>query len=218
MGQTGQPEYMNEALFLAGSYGSLLEEQKLLSRRIAGSWEYTEEMAIADLGGLTVPYEREHVQTSGAGSPTERIAILLQDGYVEKRQREMLAHRDACVRELAYIDWKVGVIMTVMNERLDRTHRAVCYLLFARHRTFRETASTMRKKRSVRLYNRDIEAIKGKFLELLAREIGLRAVYGEEWRYVHALSEETRKQRGSAGGLSDQWAGTTAFREGEEGK
>ena len=129
-------KYQKEARYLAMSYTKLLEERDRLQKRIDGDWTYTKEMAIAELSSITASFDNERVQTSNIGNPTERIAIKLTDEFMKRRQAEMYAERDACIRKREYIDWKIEVVETVWKERSNKTQKVIFQLLFYQHKTF----------------------------------------------------------------------------------
>ena len=118
------PQYMKEALLLANSYTQMLAERERLKKRLAGSWVYTKTMAIEELDSITVAYEGGRVQSSNISNPTERIALKLTDEYMARKQREMDAAKAACERDLEYVNWKIGVVETVMNERMKKIQKA----------------------------------------------------------------------------------------------
>ena len=126
-------KYQKEARYLAMSYTKLLEERDRLQKRIDGDWTYTKEMAIAELSSITASFDNERVQTSNIGNPTERIAIKLTDEFMKRRQAEMYAERDACIRKREYIDWKIEVVETVWKERSNKTQKVIFQLLFYHH-------------------------------------------------------------------------------------
>ena len=143
-------KYQKEARYLAMSYTKLLEERDRLQKRIDGDWTYTKEMAIAELSSITASFDSERVQTSNIGNPTERIAIKLTDEFMKRRQAEMYAERDACIRKREYIDWKIEVVETVWKERSNKTQKVIFQLLFYQHKTFCETMKPLIEREGIK--------------------------------------------------------------------
>lgn len=78
---SGEVFFQEAALFLAETYGRMLDDRVQLKALIdAGVIPYTEEMAIRDLSAVSVGYNTERVQTSNISNIPERIAALLDSG------------------------------------------------------------------------------------------------------------------------------------------
>lgn len=185
------PQYMKEALLLANSYTQMLAERDRLKKRLAGSWVYTKTMAIEELDSITVSYEGERVQSSNISNPTERIALKLTDAYMAKKQAEMDAAKAACERDLEYVNWKIEVVETVMNERMKDLQKPVFVLLYINHSTFRDTEKAIRKKYKRQLYNRNLTAIKEQIWDAFIQDLMFRSKLLEQEEYMDRLSEET---------------------------
>ena len=190
------PQYMKEALLLATTYTKMLSERDWLKQRIAGSWEYTKNMAIADLDNLTVSYEGERVQSSNISKPTERIALKLTDEYMAKKQAEMNAERDALVRHLDYVNWKIEVVETVWHERMKEMQSAVFTLIFVGHKTYKEAGKIIKKKKKQTVVNRNIAEVKEQIWGLFANELKLRSMNDEELSRLKTLSKEAEEEYG----------------------
>ncbi len=90
---SGEVFFQEAALFRAETYGKMLDDRVQLKALIdAGVIPYTEEMAIRDLSAVSVGYDTERVQTSNISNIPERIAALLDSGYVEKMNRRQGLH------------------------------------------------------------------------------------------------------------------------------
>ena len=182
-------KYQKEARYLAMTYTKMREERERLQKRIDGDWTYTKEMAIAELSSIAAPPDNERVQTSNIGNPTERIAIKLTDEFMKRRQAEMYAERDACIRKREYLDWKIEVVETVWKERSNKTQRIIFQLLFCQHKTFCETKEIMQKRRNATLYDWSIVAIKEQIWQLFGMELAFCMSAGDG-QYVRMLTEE----------------------------
>ena len=187
-----EPRYLKEALFLAESYTKMLEEREWLKKRIAGNWTYTKEMAIAELDSITVAYDNERVQSSNISNPTERIAMKLTDEYMARKQAEMDAERDACIADLEYLNWKIGVVDAVIRERLDDELKDMFTLQYKGNRTYRQTKDILAKKRERKVCNDKIKRQKDSILELLVRELILRSNAHADRQFIGRLQQETQ--------------------------
>ena len=81
------------ASWLAESFSSLLKRQKRLKTlKEFGPIRYTEDMAIEDLTAISVNTGSDRVQTSGISKVPEKVAMLLESGYVDKIRNGQLRH------------------------------------------------------------------------------------------------------------------------------
>ena len=183
-------KYMREAKLLAEGYTRMLDEQKKIQKRLAGSWVYTIDMAIEELNNITVSYESERVQSGNISNPTERIALKLTDAYMARKQREMDAERDACVMELDYVNWKIGVVEAVIKERLDDELKDMFTLQYKGHKTYEETQDILQKKRKRSASRKKIIGQKREILELLSKELELRESFDDGRHYINLLSRD----------------------------
>ena len=126
--------YLNAALFISKKLPSLLKKQRRLRMiRDSGPIRYTEEMAIADLSEVTVRMDSERVQTSSLSNVPEKAAVMLEDGYISKRQRQMDREYQSACYELQYTDWQLGMVDAAMKERMSAEERVIYRSVF-RHR------------------------------------------------------------------------------------
>lgn len=124
-----EERFLNEALLLAESYSMILIEQKDLHDLLTGNFVYTEDMAIQELMGGG-QQEGERVQTSNISNIPERIAILLADGYVEKKRKQMQREAQQQIQEYRQLCDKIQIVETAMAERMDARTRAVFHCLY----------------------------------------------------------------------------------------
>lgn len=184
-------QYMTEALFLANSYAQLDETRKTLEKRLAGSWVYTKDMAIADLNNISVSYDGERVQSSNISNPTERTVLKINDErYMARKQAEMDAEKAACVRELEYVSWKAGVVETAVRERMGAELRSMFTLHYKGHKTYRETQRILLKRRGKNAYNDKIYRQKNDCVKMISRELELRSQLGTEEQFMRMLHAE----------------------------
>ena len=190
-GSTAINSFQDEALFLANHYGDMLRTRDALKKRLEGSWEYTEDMAIDELVTITPNYSGDHVQSSGISNTTARITDKLMDGYVERRQSQMAKEREACRKEYEYVDWKVSVITTAVRERLDKKSRTIFLKNRGEGRSYREMQKRSRKgalpMQTIRnAIMEGVDAIQS-HLRILA--------YCDDSQYLERLSREVENDR-----------------------
>ena len=187
-------DYPAAALFLAKSYGNMLKEKEFNDKVLSGELVYTVEMAIADLTKVTATMGSEtgvRVQTNSISNQPERIAILLDEGYVEKRNRELYGSIINDVEGREYLAWKLSVIETAMQERMDSMERAVFKRLFLKHMTYQQIREAYHKRT---LHNRDISASRTSVLEMIAKELALRDGAFEDGRvFTDRLMQEIKE-------------------------
>ena len=117
------PDFPALALFLSKTYGQMLKDREQLKAVIdAGVPVYTEEMAIRDLSAISIDYESDRVQTSSISNVPERIAELLDNGYVEKMNRKLRREMAETVKGYSYLCWKIEVVETDMRDICARIH------------------------------------------------------------------------------------------------
>ena len=186
-------QYIQCAMKLAADYPSLLKEHDRLIQRIDRSWAYTKEMAIADLDSLTVSYDMERVQSSNISNPSERIALMLTDEYMRRKQEEYNREHDRCLQECEYVDWKLDTIETAIRERMDGLQRRVFRLVFVQGLTFRETREILGDK----VCNRKIVDAKKMIWQQISKELQVQALTNS--RYVKRLMTEEKEGRATDG-------------------
>ena len=188
--RASEPMYRQEAVFLAETYTQMLAHRTWLQNRINGSWEYTKDMAISELNSITVAYDSERVQSSNISNPTERVALALTDEFLRKKQKELDAAREACIGELKYIDWKIGVVETTVRERMRPETRDVFTLLFKGGKTYEETERILWKKRRRKAVNRNVAQEKKNIYEAIRNEIVLRTALVNNQQFLDMLTSE----------------------------
>lgn len=188
------PDFPALALFLANSYGQMLKDRERLKAVIdAGVPIYTREMAIRDLASISIDNESDRVQTSNISNIPLRISELLDNGYVEKMNRKLRREMDESVKEYGYLSWKMDVVETTMQERMDKNERAIFERIYVRGYTF----SQLKKAYKKLLYNFQICDEKRMAMKDLADEISVRSVIGEsdvfEEKYFQQFIHEYEK-------------------------
>ena len=183
-------KYLEEARFLAETYTQMLDVRDSLRKSLEGNWTFTKAMAIAELDNIAVSYDGERVQSSNISNPTERIAMKITDEYMEKRQAEMDAERQACAMELDYVLWKIEVVETSSKERLTKKQGDVFTLIYVGHKTYHEAERIVWKKRKRKLVDRNIAATKQAILKALSTELELRCDCLNEGEYILRLQRE----------------------------
>lgn len=130
-----EERFLRDARLLAESYSSILTEHRELKNLLTGNFVYTENMAIQELlgGGQK---EGERVQNSNISNIPERIAILLADGYVEKKRKRMQREAAEHIDEYRELCRKIEVVETAMAERMDARTRAVFRCLYIEKRAW----------------------------------------------------------------------------------
>lgn len=184
-------DYPAAALFLAGSYGSMLKERAFIEDVLTGKYEYTKDDALAELIRTTASTESDtgiRVQTSNISNTTERIGILLAEGFVEKRNREILREVIEDADGRMYLYWKLDVVETAMRERMDSMERAVFKRLFVKHMTYKQIREACRKEK---LYDRSVNERRKSSLAMIERELRLRdGAFEAERKYIERLMKE----------------------------
>ena len=183
-------KYLEEARFLAETYTQMLDVRDSLRKSLEGNWTFTKAMAIAELDNIAVSYDGERVQSSNISNPTERIAMKITDEYMEKRQAEMDAERQACAMELDYVLWKIEVVEASSKERLTKKQGDVFTLIYVGHKTYHEAERILWKKRKRKLVDRNIAATKQAILKALSTELELRCDCLNEGEYILRLQRE----------------------------
>lgn len=129
-----EERFLQEALLLAGRYSETVKERDQLRDLMDGNFEYTEDMAIQDLIGGAVSYDTERVQTSNISNEPERVAILLDNGFVWKERRRIREEAHKQQEKFDQLNREVGIVEVAMNERMDERTRAVFRCLYIEHR------------------------------------------------------------------------------------
>ena len=187
-GSTAINSFQDEALFLANHYGDMLRIRDALKKRLEGSWEYTEDMAIDELVTITPNYSGDHVQSSGISNTTARITDKLMDGYVERRRSQMEKEREACRKEYEYVDWKVSVITTAVRERLDKKSRTI----FLKNRGEGRSYTEIQEKTKGGVSSKTVRQAIVVAVDAIADELQWRFVMCEEREQCYRLRNEMR--------------------------
>lgn len=192
---TGEMPFMELALFLAESYGQMLSDRERLKAVIdAGVQPYTEEMAIRDLSAVSVRYDTERVQTSNISNVPERIAELLDAGYVKKMNSRLEREMDDAAREYGYICWKIEIVETAMRERMGKKEKAVFERLFVKKRTYRQICDAYRKGT---LHNKQVSQTKKMCIRKIAEHLENVSCFPLYSHYMKSLVGEYGRERGT---------------------
>ena len=183
-------QYIQCAMKLAADYPFLLKEHDRLVKKLDGNWIYTKDMAIADLNNITVSYDMERVQSSNISNPSERIALLLTDEYLQKKQEEYEREHQRCLRECEYVDWKLDTVETAVRERMNEFQRLVFRLIVVQRLAFQEAREFLPGKAS----NRKIVEAKKTIWQQISKELLIREQANS--RYIKRLITEANDQKG----------------------
>lgn len=190
---SGEVFFQEAALFLAETYGRMLDDRVQLKALIdAGVIPYTEEMAIRDLSAVSVGYNTERVQTSNISNIPERIAALLDSGYVEKMNRRMKQEMAETARDYAYLCWKIETVETAMRERMSKKEQDIFERIFLRKRTYRQICAAYKKGT---LHNKQISQTKKKCLQAIADHLKNASCFPMYSRYMDNLRRECQQEK-----------------------
>ena len=174
-GSSGQfRDYPAAALYLAQTYGNMLKQQEYYDKVLSGKAVYTEDDALDELISTTASTESDtgiRVQTSNISNTTERIGLLLANGFVEKRSREILREALNNGDERQYIAWKLDVINTAMTERMQPMERNIFKRMYGKGMTYQQIREAYHKRV---LYDKAINKHRKTALSLLEAEIRMR--------------------------------------------
>jgi len=132
------------------------------------------------------------VQASNISNTTERIGLLLAGGFVERRNREIFREVMEDKDGQSYLCWKLDVVETAMNERMDSMERAVFKRLFVKHMTYKQIREACKKEK---LFDRSINDRRKSALLMIEREIRLREGAFEDGKmYTDRLMQECRER------------------------
>ena len=185
-----QPDYEEAALYLAKSYGNLLKEKKYIEKVLSGEFTYTEDDALEELISTTASTESDtgiRVQTSNISNTTERIGMLLANGFVEKRNREILREVLDDSEGRRYLYWKLDVVETAKAERMDAFERGLFDRHYVRGWTYKMIREGFTKKK---LYNRNISQACKHILGALGDEVEARSYIECEAELAECLLRE----------------------------
>ena len=201
LGGQQERDYKAAALYLAQSYGNMLKQKEYIDKVMSGKAVYTEDDALDELISTTASTESDtgiRVQSSNISNTTERIGLLLANGFVEKRNREIRQEVLKDTEGRQYLYWKIDVIETAMAERMDSMEQNIFRRLFVKHMTYKQVREAYHKKK---LYNRFISDKRSSALELIAEEIRLRSAEPDETEteWLNRLFIEVREQEADDG-------------------
>lgn len=171
--------YYVDALLLAGQYADMLREKEYYEKAFAGVQLYTTEMAIDELSGSAYS-DSERVQTSNISKPTERIALLLADGYVERKNAEIVQELLTQGAEYDDLCKKIDIIEVAMRERMEDRTRTVFLQLYAEEKKY----SRVRYDCSNKCHNLVIQREKKKHLRQLQKS----------WNYENTIKIQHQKE------------------------
>lgn len=171
-----EERFLQEALLLAERYSESVRERNQLRNLMLGDFEYTEDMAIQDLTGGAVRYDTERVQTSNISNEPERIAILLDNGYVWKEKQRIREEARKQQAELDRLNREIGIVEVAMNERMDDRTKAVFRCLYIEHRPW----SKVRDECGNCLKPQQINAARQRAIRRIAEEVMSVQYIGEQ--------------------------------------
>ena len=183
--------YRGCAMKLAEEYPVMMKDYDRMKERLAGSWVYTKEMAIAELSSSTVSYDHVRVQNNRISNPAERIAMMLTDDYMRHKQAEYDWERERLKRELDYLDWKMRIVEVAVKERMNDFQQRVFRMIYLKGKTFKETREALEE----RPCNRKIVETKGKIWQKMITE--LKAQEKAHKEFMRRLIAETKQLKGA---------------------
>ena len=187
-------DYEAAALYLAKSYGNLLKEKEYIRKVLSGEFTYTEDDALEELISTTASTESDtgvRVSTSNISNTTERIGMLLANGFVEKRNREILKEVLKDTEGRRYLLWKLDVVETAKAERMGKIEKWI----FEKHYVEGWTYKMIRENYSgKKLYDQYIRRMCCDVEEAIADEIRFREA--EVGNLVNRLFSDTENNNG----------------------
>ena len=184
-------QYLQEAAYLAEHFTDMISEREALKKLIAESWVYTEDMAIAELTSVTVSYEGERVQSSNISNPTERVALKLLSGYVEKKQAAMDRLKTQCAEELSFLEWKIKAVLSALEERADASQQSFFQMYYVKHLPFKQIRHLEGEMRKAKIANHRLNEIQNSVVKLIAEE--LQSISHREVDTVDRLVKEIKE-------------------------
>lgn len=163
-----EERFLQEALLLASSYKSNVQDKEYLEDMMAGIFEYTEDMAIQDLMGGG-QQDGERVQTSNISNQPERIAILLMSGYVEKQKARMQKEAQEQMDQYLELCRQIQIVDTAMEERMEPRTQAVFRCLYIEKKPW----SKVRDEYGNHLRSQQISDARDKGILAIAEELEL---------------------------------------------
>ena len=184
------------ASYLAVNFSSLLKRQKRLKTlKEFGPIRYTEDMAVADLASISVNTGSDRVQTSGISKVPERVAMLLESGYVEKMQEKMNQEYEDLCRELEYVSWQLDIINVAMEEQMTERQRVIFRWVYLEKISLRYIQENLMPQFS--LFT--IKAARDKALQCLEAEVQMRAGREDEKNLISQILKEAERKTADGG-------------------
>ena len=167
-------EYIDEAIHLAERYPDLLKELEFQKELRSGKEIISKEEVLEELTKGAVHYDTDHVQTSNLSNIPLKIALLMEDGYVEKRNEQL--RRQMMLSEGDFINLQEQV--DTFNKavlQMEKADQIIFLKLYYKRMTFNEIKASAKNE----LYNQQIVRAKKRALFILAKEIMMRRFYAE---------------------------------------
>lgn len=182
--------------YLAVNFSSLLKRQKRLKiLKEFGPVRYTEDMAIEDLTAISVNTGSDRVQTSGISKVPEKVAMLLESGYVDKMQKKMDQEYEDLCRELEYVSWQLDIIDAAMEERMTERQRVIFRWVYLEKISLRYIQENLMPQFS--LFT--IKAARDKALQCLEAEVQMRAGRCDEKNMISQILKEVEQETADGG-------------------
>ena len=182
--------YLLCARKLAEEYPAMMKDYDRMKERLAGNWVYTKEMAIAELSSSTVLYDNVRVQNNRVSNPAERIAMMMTNEYMKKKQEEYDWERERLRQELDYLDWKMRIVEVAVKERMNDFQQRVFRMIYLKGKTFKETREALEE----RPCDRKILETKKEIWKRITSELETQRISKD--RYVQRLIVESNDQKG----------------------
>jgi len=179
------------ASWLAANFSSLRKRQKRLKTlKEFGPIRYTEDMAVAELTSISVNTGSDKVQTSGISKVPERVAIMLESGYVEKMQEKMNQEYEDLCSELEYVSWQLDIIDAAMEERMTERQRVVFRWVYLEKMSLRYIHDNLMPEIS----RFKLSSILDMAVNRLSVEVAYRKQDIDEMKYLDQLKVEAEKE------------------------
>ncbi|MDY5332393.1 MAG: hypothetical protein SPG98_06460 [Porcincola intestinalis] len=181
------------ASYLAVNFSSLLKRQKRLKTlKEFGPIRYTEDMAVADLTSISVNTGSDKVQTSGISKVPERVAIMLESGYVEKMQEKMNQEYEDLCEELEYVSWQLDIIDAAMEERMTERQRVIFRWVYLEKMSLRYIHNNLMPECSLGTIKNE----RDNAVQQLAEEVRIRKATANVVDYFQQLGTEAERDDG----------------------
>ena len=200
------------ASYLAVNFSSLLKRQKRLKTlKEFGPIRYTEDMAVADLTSISVNTGSDKVQTSGISKVPERVAIMLESGYMEKMQEKMNQEYEDLCRELEYVSWQLDIIDAAMEERMTERQRVIFRWVYLEKMSLRYIHDNLMPEIS----RFTIKATQDRTLQILETEVQTREGRASEKEWISRIWKEVNQEIADGGYREESGARVTNRKKGQ---